>query len=409
MNDDTETAAGARRGLRRALGLPLLVFYGVGVTIGAGIFALTAEIVAVAGDQAPLAFIVAGAVAGMTAVSYAVLGHAYPRAAGEVIFVREGMGRWAGRLVGLAIIAAAVASSAVIGLAFARYLASFTGIGEVPALIALIFCLGAIAAIGVRESVGFAALITVIETVTLLVVIAGGLPLLAESGAAGKLLALPHTLSEWNGVFLASLIAFFAFIGFEDIVNMAEETENPERSVPLAIGLTLVISLVVYVLVVLVAAALPDRQALIEARAPLAYLFEATTGRSGAAIAAMASVAMINGVLVQIVMASRVLYGMSREGMIASWPGAIHPTRQTPVRAVALVTGAIAVLALTTPLVQLAQLTSFVLLVVFAAVNASLFLIGRRSPPGSHLCRWRHWGLAGTAFALMLAMAELIR
>ena len=112
--------------LRRALSLPWLVFYGVGVTIGAGIFALIGDILAVAGDHAPWAFLVAGVVAGFTAFSYAALASAYPRAAGEVLYVKHGIGAWAGRLVGYGLIATALLSGAVITLAFARYCLLYT-------------------------------------------------------------------------------------------------------------------------------------------------------------------------------------------------------------------------------------------------------------------------------------------
>ncbi len=289
--------------LRRVLSLPWLVFYGVGVTVGAGIFALIAEIVAIAGDHAPLAFLIAGVVAAFTGLSYAVLANAYPRAAGEAIFVRHGLGDLAGRIVGYGVVAVAITSSAVIGLAFARYVQSFTGLPEPLSLVAVLIVLGAVAAAGVRESVGFAALITVLEAGTLLVVIAAGLPMVMDSPRLGDVLSLPLTWAPWTAVLAGAFVAFFAFIGFEDIENMAEETRDAARAVPLAIMLTLVISVAIYALVALVAAAYPDRDSLTASKAPLADLFAAVTGTSGTPIAVMASIAMVNGILVQVVMA----------------------------------------------------------------------------------------------------------
>jgi APA family basic amino acid/polyamine antiporter len=392
--------------LRRALSLPWLVFYGVGVTIGAGIFALIGEIVAIAGSHAPLAFFVAGVVAGLSGFSYAILASAYPRAAGEAIFVKLGLGEIAGRIIGYGVVAVAITSSAVIGLAFARYVASFSGVPEAMSLLAVMAFLSMVAAAGVRESVGFAAVVTVLEVGALLVVAVAGLPMAARSPLLGEVLSLPTDWTVWSAVFAGGFVAFFAFIGFEDIENMAEETHDAQRVVPLAILLTLVISVVIYGLVAVVAASWPDREALVTSRAPLADLFQHVTGQSGTPMAVMAAVAMINGILVQIIMASRVLYGMAGEGMAPRQLRILHARRQTPVRAILLVGAAAAALGLFVPLLRLAELTSLVMLAVFAAVNVSLFLIGRRGDAPPRLRRWRYWGLFGAAVTIGLIVLE---
>lgn len=399
---------GSSDGLRRTLNLPWLVFYGVGVTIGAGIFALIGQIVAIAGDHAPLAFLVSGFVAAFTGFSYAALASAYPRAAGEAIFVKIGFGHFTGKLIGLGVVAVAITSTAVIALAFAGYVGAVTGLPESVSLIGVLVFLSAVAWAGVRESVGFAALITILEVGTLIVVTIAGLPLLAEPGLALRVFSLPSDSAAWSSVFAGAFVAFFAFIGFEDIENMAEETHDPHRAIPQAIILTLVISVAIYALVAMVAAAFPDRAALTASKAPLALLFERTTGYPAAPIAVMASIAMTNGILVQIVMASRVLYGMSREGMLPAAIGVLDPSRQTPVRAIVLVAALACLFALLVPLLQLAELTSLVMLLVFATVNLSLFLIGRREGSAPVLKRWRFWGLTGAVVSLALIMAELL-
>ncbi len=403
MTNETQQA-----GLRRVLSLPWLVFYGVGVTIGAGIFALIAEIVGIAGDHAPLAFLVAGGVAAFTGFSYAVLASAFPRAAGEAIFVKNGIGEMAGRIIGYGVIAVAITSSAVIALAFARYVESFSGLPEPMSLVVVLVLLSGVAMAGVRESVAFAAIITVLEAGTLLIVIVAGAPMALSSEALPRLLALPSDGTMWTAVFGGAFVAFFAFIGFEDIENMAEETRDAARTIPLAIILTLVISVAIYVAVAVVAAAYPDRAQLVASKAPLADLFAAITGWPGTPIAVMASIAMVNGILVQIVMASRVIYGMSREAMLPEAIGRLHASRQTPVRAIAMLSVAIAGMGLFVPLLQLAELTSFVMLLIFTAVNLSLFLIGRRADAPAKLRRWRWWGLGGAVVSLGLAVSELI-
>ena len=394
--------------LRRALNLPWLVFYGVGVTVGAGVFALIGEVVRISGDHAVLAFLIAGLVAAFTALSYAVLAGAYPRAAGEAIYVKMGFGEMAGRIVGLGVVAIAITSSAVISLAFAGYLGALTGFHSSASVIGIVVLLGIVAWFGVRESVGFASLITVLEVGTLAAVVIGGLPLLATDGAMARLVALPSDSATLMAVFAGGFLAFFAYIGFEDIENMAEETKNPHTAIPAAIVWTLGISVLLYGLVAAVAVSFPDRQALVNSNAPLALLFERTTGYPAAPVAAMAAIAMINGILVQIVMASRVLYGMAREGMVPVVLGRLDAKRATPAIAILFLTAAILALALFVPFLQLASLTSFIMLLIFFAVNASLYIIGARPSAPARLRHWRWWGAVGAVVSLGLAAMEAL-
>lgn len=392
--------------LRRVIRLPMLVFYGVGVTIGAGIFALIGEIVRVAGDHAPIAFLVAGAIAGATGLSYAVLASVYPRAAGEAVFVKIGLGQNLARIVGYGVTLTAIISSAVITLAFGGYLSTLIPLPQSVLSIGVLLLLGAIAWLGVRESVAFAAVITVIEVGTLLVIGFSSAPLLANVELVTEALAPPTDSASWALVFSASMIAFFAFIGFEDIENMAEETVNPHRTLPQAIVLTLLITVFLYLVISIIAVALPDREGLLGSSAPLAFLFESVTGYSGKPVAAMASIAMINGILVQIVMASRVIYGMSREGLAPAGLGRLDAKRLTPARAIGLVVVSIAVLTLGLPLIQLAQLTSLVTLCVFIMVNLALWRIGLRPDAAPVLRRWRYWGLFGAVISAGLLTTE---
>lgn len=408
MSDTSRKGTRPSPVLRRALGLPLLVFYGVGVTIGAGIFALIGEVITVSGDHSVWSFMLAGIVAAITGFSYVLLASVFPKAAGEAVFVKHGLGTAAGRITGYAVVAVAITASATIALAFSRHLSSFTGIPEAFSLVAIIAALCLVAMAGVRESVGFAAVVTVLEVSTLAVVILVSLPVIMTSEtAAAKALALPSP-AAWPSVAAGAFLAFFAFIGFESIENMAEEAHDPHRTVPLAIILTLIISVTIYGLVAVVAAAFPDRALLTSSKAPLAAIYEAATGRSGAPIALMATVAMVNGILVQIVMAARVLYGMAKEELMPGWFGALHASRQTPARATAVIGVAVALLALLMPLVQLAELTSLVMLLIFTAVNLSLIVIGGKPGAPERLRRWRWWGVPGAGIALGLVAAQLL-
>jgi amino acid transporter len=402
MNDPSST------GLKRAVGLPLLVFYGLGVTIGAGIFALIGEILGIAGDFAPLAFLVAGIVAAATARAYALLAPQYPKAAGSAVYTREAFGKWVAWFTGLGVAVTGIISSGVITLAFAEHAATLIPLPQLVWAIALLVVLAAVAAFGVRESLAFAAFITILEVGTLAVIAAAGLPTVLDGEAVARLVTIPTDRGSLDMAVAAAAIAFFAFIGFEDIVNMAEEAKDPVRTLGPAIAITLVVSTALYVLIASIAAAAPDRNAGAESDAPLATLFSGLTGLPEAPVTVIATIAMVNGVLVQIVMASRVLYGMAAEGLLPAWLGKVSPSRRTPVRATLLVTAAIATLALVAPLLGLAQATGYVTLTVFLLVNLSLFVIaGRRDWPGRRAQRW--WGALGAALAGSLLVYEAVR
>ena len=394
--------------LKRALGLPLLVFYGLGVTVGAGIFALIGKILGLAGDHAPLAFLIAGVTAAVTARAFALLARRYPKAAGEAIYASEAFGAAAGRIAGLGVGLTAVVSSAVVSLAFAGYVGTLVAIPAPVIVVALLAATGAIAIIGIRESVVFASLITILEVGTLAVIAVAGLPTLLDLTLWERLLVFPADRVALDVTVAASAIAFFAFIGFEDIVNMAEETRSPERTLGPAIAITLVVSVALYVAIAAAATAVPGREAIVASNAPLADLFALLTGLPAAPIAVIAAIAMINGVLVQVLMASRVIYGMAREGLLPRALGIVAPRRQTPVVATLLVTSLIAALALVAPMVGLAQTTGYITLGVFALVNLSLFRIaGRPDWPGGTRDRW--WGLVGAGLALALLGYEAVR
>lgn len=417
--DKTEPAAKTRQNtlvsskaakvkLKRVLSLPLLVFYGVGVTIGAGIFALIGEVVKAAGDLAPAAFLLSGLIAGTTGVSYALLSTVYPRAGGEAIYVKSALGKFFGQAVGYGVTTTAIVSSAVITIAFSGYLGTLIPIAQPILVVSVLLVLSVVASSGVRESVIFAAVITLLEVGTLAVVIFYGADFLADSKTYAKALVPPENIVSWSVLFSAAVVSFFAYIGFEDLVNMAEEAIEPTKTMPRAIFITLVLTIVLYTLISLIAIAIPDREALISSSAPLSTLFESVTGFSGKPVSAMASIAMINGILVQIVMASRVIYGMTSESLAPKTLGVLHKRRQTPVRAIFLVTIIIAVLALGFPLLNLAQATSVITLTVFTLVNVALWRIG--STPGSpnQLIRWRFWGLFGAVLTSGLLVTELV-
>jgi len=247
------------------------------------------------------------------------------------------------------------------------------------AILLVLFSLGALAAWGITESVLVAALITILEILGLLLVVWVGryaLPTLPDQ--------LPEMLAgvrlgDASGVMVGAFLAFFAFIGFEDMVNVAEEVKKPRRTLPLAILLALAISTVLYLCVAVTAMLVVSPQELAASDAPLALIYTRATGRSATLLSILGAMAVVNGALIQIIMATRLLYGMGRKRWLPTGLAYIHPRRRTPVIATAFVVCVIALLALLMPLVALASTTSLILLIVFALINLALLRVKRRS------------------------------
>ncbi|MEM6496236.1 MAG: amino acid permease [Pseudomonadota bacterium] len=365
------------RSLKRSLNLPLVVLYGLGVTIGAGIYVLVGATAGVAGVYAPLSFVLAALVMLPSACAFAELVGRYPVSAGEAAYVRAGLNsRTLSVIVGLMVVCVGTVSAAAICIGSVGYIRQFVELPGSMLIPIVVLAMTSIAAWGVRESVTFAAAMTLIEIVGLIVIIGGGF-LGAGSAESLSSIELPEmSLSQIAfGIVGGGVLAFFAFIGFEDLVNMAEETERPAATMPRAIFLTLAISTVLYVLVAIIAVMNVPVALLAASEAPLSLVFQQTTGLPAGAISTIAVVATLNGVIVQIIMASRVIYGLSRQGNLPSLLGRVSALTHTPLLATSLVGTCVLLLATVVPLQGLAEATSQITLTIFALVNVSLIAI----------------------------------
>lgn len=372
----TEPADGQPK-LDRTLGLPLVTLYGLGNILGAGIYVLVGKVAGFAGSSTVLAFLIAMATAAVTALSYMELAGRYPVSASVSVYLHKAFGRrWLSTAIGLTMAAAGITSAAALAQGFAGYLQSFVAVPTIVGSVGLLVVLGAVAIKGIGESATMAAVLTGLEVLGLVLVIWFGRKAFGQIDV-GALVAIDPTVGL-GGVFAGAFLAFYAFIGFEDMVNVAEEAKNPRRTMPLAILFALLASTVLYLLVVVVSTTLVPPAELAGSEAPLTLVFE----RSGAGHAVFLSliglIAAMNGVIVQIIMASRILYGLAREGWIHSRFGRVHRSYQTPMTATVAVLAVMIAAAAVLPLVSLAQLTSLLVLIIFTLVNAALILIKRR-------------------------------
>lgn len=357
----------------------LATFYALGTILGAGIYVLIGKVAAEAGLFAPLAFALAAGVAALTGLTYAELAARYPRAAGAALYVQRGFGNTRLTLVaGMLVLTTGVVSAATLANGFAGYLAVWVVLPDALVTSTLIIALGLIAAWGVAESVTLAALITLIELGGLLLIVAvTGESSLARLPAIWPTLIPGADFVALGGILSGAFLAFYAYIGFEDTANLAEEVREPQKNVPRAILWSLLIATVLYLVVALVAVIGLPLDTLTHSRAPLADLYTAATGRAPTVISLISLVAVINGALIQIIMGARLLYGMAREGWLPGFLAQLHPVRRTPLVATALITGIILLLAFL-PLVSLAKFTSFIILLVFVALHIALLRIKTR-------------------------------
>ena len=396
--------------LRRRLGLPLLLLYGVGITVGAGIYVLIGAVAGHAGVYAPWSFALAAAAMALTVGSYAELSTHFPVSAGEAAYVRAATkSRAASTAVGLLTLLIGIVASATVSLGAAGYIGEYVALPRGVIAGAVLIALGAVAAWGILESVLIASVFTLIEVGGLALIVVAGL----QAGVpVAAVLTTPPPLEPavLSGIGYASLLAFFAFIGFEDLANVVEEAKVPHRDIPRAMVLTLIVSTLLYLLVAAIAVAAVPPEALAASPAPLALVMRSLTGASPLLISLIAIVATLNTILAQLSMAARVIYGMAKQNDLPAALGAVHARTGTPVVATALVVGATLVLALTVPFERLAEGTSLATLAVFAMVNLSLLRLRARAEPSPHPhVRVPVWvPAAGLATCLSMIAAALL-
>lgn len=333
-----------------------------------------------AGYYAPIAFIVASAVAAITAFSFAELSSRFPLAAGSALYVHRGFNRQQlTRAIGLLVVLTGIVSAATMARGFVGYLGTFIELPPWFIISLLLLTLGALASWGISQSVRSAAVITAIEVVGLLIILAVALPRIDSLSAFAAPIESTRTFSAL-GLLSGSFLAFYAFIGFEDMVNVAEEVKNARRNMPLAILFSLLGATVLYVVVTIAAPVAVDPVTLGQTDAPLALVYERATGNSPWLISFISLFAVINGALIQKIMGSRVLYGLGRENLLAARLAQVNPRTNTPVRATLIVSGLVIMAALWLPIEVLARMTTGLLLIVFCFVNLALMRIKQNSP-----------------------------
>jgi len=330
---------------------------------------------------ATLAFLVASIIAAVSAFTYAELSARYPVSAGEAMYLHEGLNiRFLTIAVGLIITMAGMISTSALAHGFAGYMAVFIDVPQWLLMLIVILTLGFLAIWGINESVTVAAILTLIEIFGLILIIVVGADYLTEANQLARVANTSYGAVPWLGVFSGGFLAFYAYLGFEDMVNVAEEVKDPQKNMPRAVLLAVAISTVLYSGVSIVAVMIIEPQQLTLSDAPLSDVYTAATGKAPVLISVIGIFAVINGALIQMIMASRLLYGMASKGWLPRYLSVINPKTRTPVHTTIIVTLIILFFALSLHLVALAQLVIFLVLIVFALVNLSLIKIKHKHP-----------------------------
>lgn len=406
------SASASPQRLKRSLTLWLAVLYGLGVTIGAGIYVLVGIAAGRSGMHAPLAFVLAALVMSFSAASFAELGTRMPVSASEAAYVEKAFNRpWLSLTMGLLVVLTATISAATISVGSAGYLGVFVDLPARWIITLVVLSMGLVASLSTRQSVTLAGIMTLVELGGLVLIISAGFG--AGSGVVTRLPEIwpaSGDIAVWLGLSGTTLIAVFAFIGFEHLVNVAEEMKDPSRTLPWALFLTLGSTALIYALVVWVAVVAVPPDELAASGAPLALVFERLTGMPLKTMSLIAVIATLNGIIVHVIMISRVLYGLAIQGNLPRVLTHLYAKTGTPLLATAIGVAAILALALAVPLARLADLTARSTLVVFSIVNITLLRIKSReaTPPAQAFVCPRWVPVAGLVSSVGLLLLDLV-
>ena len=369
-------AAGAGAGapgLHRTLGPVRVTASGVGIIIGAGIYVLIGSATAKAGPAVWLSFVLAGVLSALTALSYAELASMFPRSSAEYEYTRQVAPAWVAFLVGWMMIAGMLVAAAAIALGFARYASQLLSLPHRPTAIVLLGVEALIAAAGINRSTAVTVALSLVQVGGLLLVVAIGIPHLGQASLWSG--------SDLDGVLGASALVFFAFIGFDEVITLAEETRDPTRVVPRALLMALGISTLLYVAVAVASVSVIGADALGASSRPLADVMADSLGSTASdVVAVIAVLSTFNTSLLALTAGSRLFYGMAASGAMPRPLAYVHPRTGAPVAAViasAVIAGGFVLVG---DLTLVASVTDFAIYIVFVAVNLAVVVLRRRRP-----------------------------
>lgn len=398
MNVPGDPDAARKPALKKAIGPKLLLFFIIGDILGTTIYALTGEVAGKVGGALWLPFLVAFVVAFLTAFSYLELVGKYPKAGGAPLYVHKAFGvHLLTFLIAFAVMSSGITSASSAAEAFSGdYLEAIVGedVSGWAWLVAIGFLvlLSVINYRGVSGSVRVNLVLTCVELAGLAIVIVFGAYALFTGTHStdvdpdpGRLVEFDPDTSPLLAVTSATALAFFAMVGFEDSVNMAEETKNPTKTFPRALLLGMAITATIYLLIALVTSTLVPTDTLAASDGPLLLVVEAAAPWFPPVVFSLIALfAVTNTALINMMMASRLVYGMAQERVIPPPFGVVHPTRRTPWVAILFTSLLAVILVSSLEIAALGSTTSLLLLMVFAVVNIAVLVLRRDKAEHEH-------------------------
>ena len=359
--------------LSRHIGLFHLTMYGVGLILGAGIYVLIGEAAGFAGNALWISFILGAIVAAFAGLSYSELSALFPRAAAEYVFVKEGFrSDFIGFLIGWLTILTSIIVAATVALGFGGYMQELTNIPVLVSALAILGILSFVNFIGIKESAWANTIFAIITISGLAIIIVVGFSFPIEEAEIDYF----ENPMGYSGIILAFVLVFFAFIGFEDIANVAEEVKRPQRTMPRGIMLSVLITTIIYILVSLASIRIVGWEQLAESSAPLAFVAEQRLGEQGHFIlSVIALFATASTILITLVAGARIFYGMARDGSLPSRLGLIHHKTKTPWIAVILIFVTAIGFSFIGDIVIVANIVVFAVVVTFAMINLAVILL----------------------------------
>lgn len=360
--------------LKRELGLLEVTISGMGIIIGAGVYALIGKAAGLAGNSVWLSFGIAALIAVFTGLSYAELSSMFPKASAEYEYTFRAFGRRLAFVVGWLVIFSGVVGSATVALGFGGYFSALVGFSVIESAIILILALSLIIFLGIKESAWFAIIFTLIEAAGLVIIIYIGLPHLGSV----DYFEMPY---GFKGVFEAAALIFFAYMGFEEMVKLSEETVNPETTIPKGLLIAMFLTIILYMLVAVSAISVLGWEQLGESEAPFADIaFEAMGEEAFLLLSIIALFATANTVLLMLLAASRIVYGMADSMILPRQLAKVHSSRGTPWVATMLIMILSMVFILVRDIAFVASVSDFILFATFIVINASLIFLRYRGP-----------------------------
>jgi APA family basic amino acid/polyamine antiporter len=360
--------------LRRSLNLIETTLAGIGIILGAGVYALVGAVAGEAGNGMWLSFVFAAVVASIIGLCYAELASMFPHSGADYEYTRRALGEHPAFVVGWLVVIGSIIAAAAVALGFGGYLNAFFDVDPTVAAIGALVVATGVAFLGVEETVKVMMIGTLVEVVGLVLVIAVGVPHL------GDVDLLEFDGGAW-GVMGGAALVMFAYLGFNEVATLAEEAEDPTRTVPLAMVISITITTVLYIMVAIAAVSVLGAPALAASAAPLADVAQEVLGdRASEVVAVIALFSTANTMLLLLVAASRMIYGMASTDALPRFLAWVEPHRRTPMRAIALCLGLATAFALTGELAFAAGASNFAIFVAFGAVCVSLTVLRYKQP-----------------------------